>query len=275
METPSASPAPPEPLRLVSWNVAGRVRVLPDQIAAVLSLAPGLVLLQEVTSSTLPRWTAALQGANLAVRAGAPAGPGARRLGTLIAARDLAPPGADPGLEWPERAVGGVVRAPWGPVEAWSAYVPQAANGWVKVRTLEALARLLLRPGGPPRLLAGDLNTPRAESERGEITTFAQTRRGAAPVPERGPRWDAAERDILVGLGPEVVDAFRDHHGYGVRARSWRYPSGWGGYRLDHLLVSRDLRAGAITYVEEWRAAGLSDHAALVADVVPREAGAP
>jgi|GEM_PF-1708315 len=270
VETRSTPPAARRGLRLVSWNVAGRVRVLPEQVRAVLALAPDLVLLQEVTASTLPRWTSALQGAGLDVRTGAPTGSGARRLGTLVAGRGLTAPGADPGLEWPERAVGGVVPAPWGRVEAWSAYVPQAANGWVKVHTLEALARLLARPGGPPRLLGGDLNIPRAESERGEITTFAQRRRGAAPIPERGPRWDAAERDILVGLAPKVVDAFRDHHGYGVRARSWRYPSGQGGYRLDHLLVSRELTARTITYAEGWRAAGLSDHAALVAEVAPR-----
>ena len=261
---------------MVSWNVAGRVRRLPEQAAAVLSEAPGLVLLQEVTRGTAAAWREALASAGLEARATAPAGPGARRLGVLVAARGpLRPVEDDLGFDWPERVLGVVAPAPWGELEAWSAYVPQAANGPVKMRTLEALASALTRPGGVPRLLGGDLNTPRAESPAGEITTFAQRRRGGPPLPERGARWDAAERRILTGLGPGVVDAFRARHGYGRRERSWVYPSGMGGYRLDHLLLSDPLAAAAIGYRHDWREAGLSDHAALVAEVVHEDRGDP
>ncbi|WP_217912763.1 endonuclease/exonuclease/phosphatase family protein [Miltoncostaea marina] len=255
-------------LRVLSWNVAGRVAVLERQIARVVGERPDVVLLQETTRRTTPAWREALEAAGLGVRATEPPGPGARRLGALAAARGhVRDPAGAPTAPWPERLAGVVAEGPSGPLEAWSAYVPQAANGWVKVETLEALAALLVRPGAPPRLLGGDLNTPRAESAEGEITTFAQRRRGAAPIPGRGPRWDLAERRILTGLAPEVVDAFRALHGYGVRARSWVYPSGMGGYRLDHLLLSRELTATAVAYRHDWREEGLSDHAALVAEV--------
>jgi endonuclease/exonuclease/phosphatase family metal-dependent hydrolase len=40
------------------------------------------------------------------------------------------------------------------------------------------------------------------------------------------------------------------------------------GYRLDHLIV-RGLAVMACEYEHEWRHAGLSDHAALWAQLVP------
>jgi len=52
-------------MRLVSWNVAGRVRRLDEQAAAIAGEAPDLVVLQEVSRTTLPRWRAAI--ADLAI----------------------------------------------------------------------------------------------------------------------------------------------------------------------------------------------------------------
>jgi exonuclease III len=65
-------------------------------------------------------------------------------------------------------------------------------------------------------------------------------------------------------------DAFRALHGYAHRAPSWtwRQVAGHrGGWRLDHLFVSEQLRPGACTHHHEWRDAGLSDHSALEADL--------
>src|SRR5262245_40809284 len=39
-------------MRLITWNVAGRVRRIPDQVAALRSRAPDVVALQEVTMSS-------------------------------------------------------------------------------------------------------------------------------------------------------------------------------------------------------------------------------
>ena len=52
-------------MRLVSWNVAGRVRRLDQQAAAIADEAPELVALQQVSRTTLPRWRAAI--ADLAI----------------------------------------------------------------------------------------------------------------------------------------------------------------------------------------------------------------
>jgi exonuclease III len=74
-------------LRLVTWNVAGRVRSLPEQAAAVAEIAADVVALQEVTVCTEPLWRAALADARLAfcetAISGLPPGKSRRRLAVL------------------------------------------------------------------------------------------------------------------------------------------------------------------------------------------------
>jgi exodeoxyribonuclease III len=254
---------------LVSWNVAGRLALLRAQADEVLGAGPDLVALQEVTRTTAPRWRGILEAEGFAVHVAlAPAAEarGARRLGTLVASRmPLEPRPGLRGVPWPERAAAAQVESPAGPLVLVSAYVPQARNGWVKVETLEALVAALAAPG-PPRILAGDLNTPRTETPDGRVATFAQRRVGARPIPERGERWDLAERRILVGLEPlGMLDVFRALHGYGPRDLSWTWPRHRGGYRLDHVLASASLRPTACRYRHAWREMGLSDHSGMEA----------
>src|SRR3954451_5251762 len=96
-------------MRLVTWNVAGRVRAQPEQAAAVLGVGADVVALQEVTVRTEPLWRAALAAAGFSVltaRAGVPPGTSRRRLFVLTAARERleALPGpAD--APWPERVL--------------------------------------------------------------------------------------------------------------------------------------------------------------------------
>jgi exonuclease III len=85
--------------------------------------------------------------------------------------------------------------------------------------------------------------------------------------PERGERWDRAERALVHRLRAEHgwVDAFRVLHGYEHREASWTFPRDRGGWRLDHVLAL-DLEPQAAAYAHEWRRDGLSDHSALVID---------
>ena len=55
--------------------------------------------------------------------------------------------------------------------------------------------------------------------------------------------------------------------GYGRRDRSWVPLWRGAGYRLDHILVSPELRPAACEYVHEWREQRLSDHAAIWAEI--------
>jgi exodeoxyribonuclease III len=262
--------------------VAGRIALLPAQAHALAGAEPDLVVLQEVTAGSLPRWRSALAAAGM--ESVASLGPdrdpatsrGARRYGVLAAARWPLRPLEAIAAPWPERVLSVLVQAPGVELELHGAYVPQAANGWVKVETLEALFDALARPGDRPRILCGDLNTPRTETVDGRIATFAQRRVGARPMPERGERWDLAERRILTGLADRgIVDVFRLLSGYEARDLSWLWPGRRGGYRLDHALASLSLRPTACGYRHDWREAGLSDHSALQADFAGPAAGVP
>ena len=160
---------------------------------------------------------------------------------------------------------GGIVQST-GPVEVHCVHVPNAANGWVKIRTLQAIREGLAAAAPGPRVLCGDLNTPRRELPDGEVISFARDSRGRRR-PERGSEWDEAELGVVPGLRElGYVDAFRVLHGYAQREPSWtwqRIAGHGGGWRLDHVFASEELRPTSATYHHAWRDQGLSDHSAL------------
>jgi exodeoxyribonuclease III len=226
------------------------------------------VALQEVTARTLPLWRAALRGmgfAGLATALEAARTAERRRpLGVLTAARrpmERLPP---PDIPWPERLLCCLVDG----VEVVNLHSPIApAPDLAKVRTHEAVAAYLSsRPGHAPRVLCGDLNTPRRELPGGDVMTFAYDSAGRLR-PDRGERWDRAERALVYGLREDGwVDVFRSVHGYGDRHASWTFPRDRGGWRLDHVLALH-LEPVAAAYAHEWRRDGLSDHSALVVEL--------
>jgi endonuclease/exonuclease/phosphatase family metal-dependent hydrolase len=219
----------------------------------VLEREADVVCLQEVTATTLPRWREAL--APMAVQCLLP---DTRRLAVLLAARDVQP-AEPPVVERPESVQAGTV----GGVLVVGAHVPNAANGWVKAETLAALgAHLAAQPG--PRVLCGDLNTPRKEHADGTVWTFARDGRGRMR-PERGAAWDEGERAPWLVLD----DAYRRLHAPGDGEVSWTWRRWKGGYRLDHVLVSSDVAVERCEYHHTWRDSGLSDHSAMEADLRP------
>jgi exonuclease III len=259
-------------VRVITWNVNRRVTVLPEQAAAVASREPAVVALQEVTARSAPLWRERLAEAGLThVRSSLDAAEpdrkpaSRRRTGVLLAARaPLGEPGAALPVPWPETALGALADG----VCVHTVHVPNAANGWIKVRTLEGVrAGLAAAPPGP-RVLCGDLNTPRREHPDGTVVSFARDTRERLRE-ERGDEWDQGELGVVPGLRDlGYADAFRVLHGYGKREPSWVFRHG-GGWRLDHLFASADLRVVASRYHHEWRDAGLSDHSALEADLEP------
>ena len=152
-------------MRLVTWNVAGRVTRQPEQAAAVAALGADVVALQEVTARTLPLWRAALADAGLAACEATlddpPAASGRRLLGVLVAAREpleRLPPPAD--APWPER----VLCCRLGDVEIVNLHSPIApAPELAKVRTHEAVAAYLPR-ARPGRGSSAATSTRRAAS---------------------------------------------------------------------------------------------------------------
>ncbi|MBV8999738.1 MAG: endonuclease/exonuclease/phosphatase family protein, partial [Solirubrobacterales bacterium] len=207
-------------IRLITWNVARRTTRLVDQATALAEREPDVVALQEVTRKTLPLWRHAFELMGLShVRASAVNGDAtgrasARGMVVMIASR-VAVEKVDHPLPVPRResALSVLALASSGPLEVHCVHVPNAANGWVKVETLEALRRGLRTPCRAPRVLCGDLNTPRRELPEGTTLSFACDSRGRLR-PDRGPEWDAAELGVVPGLRDlGYRDAYRTLHG--------------------------------------------------------------
>ena len=254
---------------LVTWNVAGRKTRLHEQAARVLALEPDVVCLQEVTPATAEPWLERLADAGLS-GALAPlpnAREGSRPLAVLTAARgdlDVLPV---PDVPWPERVLATRV----GPLEIVNVHSPISPKpGLAKVLTHEAVFRHL-SAGSGPRVVLGDLNTPRKEHPDGSVWTFARDRNGRLR-PDRGERWDVAESALIRGLEPSGFrDAFRELNGFESKEPSWEWPRWGGGWRLDHLIASAEVEVTECAYRHDWRRKDkLSDHSALVAGLTPR-----
>jgi exonuclease III len=266
-------------VRIVSWNVARLSARLAEQAAALAGRQPDVVALQEITGRTLPMWRAALATIGLAhVRASLddvdprrqPAS--RRRTGVLLSSRaPLTDASMCLPVPWPETTLAAATSPLAGGVlEIHCVHVPNAANGWVKVRTLQTIRSGLANGPPAPRVLCGDLNTPRRELPSGEVISFARDSRGRLR-PDRGGEWDEAELGVVPGLR-EVgyADAFRTLHGYASKEPSWtwrRIAGHGGGWRLDHLFASNELRPVAAVYHHDWRDQGLSDHSPLEVDL--------
>ena len=145
-------------LRLITWNVAGRRQRLVEQATVIAKRKPDVVALQEVTRTTRPLWDRAFELMGLGhVYASSPDGrASARRTVVMIAARvELGEVTAPLAVPRPESALGVVAQSTSGPLEIHCVHVPNAANGWVKVETLQALRRgshVPLRRAGAARL---------------------------------------------------------------------------------------------------------------------------
>jgi exonuclease III len=254
-------------IHLLSWNVAGRVARAAEQAELVAEVGADVVCLQEVTPATAAAWTDRLHdaGYHVAVAELPPVRDSSRPLGVLTAARS--PLRAEPveGVPWPERVLAARLADGLEVVNVHSPISPKP--GLAKVLTHEAVFAHMAAGAGHPRLVCGDLNTPRREHPDGSVWTFARTRSGVLR-PERGERWDAAETALVRGLEPSGFrDAFRERHGHTVKEVSWAWPRG-GGYRLDHLIVSEEIAVGDCRYLHEWRTElRLSDHSPLAAQL--------
>jgi exonuclease III len=258
---------------VLSWNVAGRVRSVAAQAAALAARRADVVALQEVRATALEAWRAELTRLGYVHLHHTPTPTPAlpeRRLGVLVAARRPLSPLPSPAIPWPERHA--AARTALGEVHVLHAPISSKANR-AKVLTLEAVTAALVTPRPHPVILVGDLNTPAYETREGELRSFARTRTGRL---REGfdLRHDRAELGIVTDLqAAGFVDAFRIRHGFVERRdRSWVYAHGRMGYRIDHVLV----RGAAVLdcdYEHAWRDAGLSDHSAIWARVRTSDPG--
>jgi exonuclease III len=265
-------------MRVISWNVQGRVKALPEQLKALAERQPDLVALQEVRESTVEPLSAGLQvmGLPFVTESVSFALDQGRKYGLLIASRW--PTTQLPWMDMPylERVLSVQIAGDWGALELHNAHVPNGENhGWIKVETFEGIYERLARLSALPRVLCGDFNSPQREDPDGHLVTWGQdlladgravvwgTWEDKAGRVDTGMRWDRAERLVLTGLATyDLVDAYRSCNGYHVQGRSWWW-TGQGkeiGRRFDHIFAARSLNAVECQYLDAFRVRGLSDH---------------
>ncbi|TFH33571.1 MAG: endonuclease/exonuclease/phosphatase family protein [Anaerolineales bacterium] len=268
-------------MKVLSWNVAYRVRKQKLQLDAVLSRNADVIGLQEVTAKTYPLWAEGLGEAGypyLASTFDKPLNPsdlkGPRRSGLLIASKWPLKPMHSSGakLRWPERLLSAVVAHPNTKFEFHVAHIPPgSSHNWLKIETFNGIYSRLAKMSHMPRILCGDFNSPQAEFENGEVVTWGQSIRNENEVrlSERYVPWDEGERSVLQGLAKyDLPDIFRLINGYARQDFSWvvrRQGKIVSRRRFDHIFAAIELNPVFCEYVHAFRDDSLSDHSAIEA----------
>lgn len=259
-------------MRVLSWNVNGRVKkALRSQLQKLRERSPDIVALQEVTRESYGPWCEGLTAKGysvvssfelLAVPYSDPTIE--RRYMNLIAARH--PLALLSGLSFdepdqarmafPEKYLVARVIVDGVAIDVHNAHlVPGSSRGIVKVHMFEAIRRRIEQPTASARILCGDFNTPRREDDS-SLTTWARRHDSA---------WDRAERSVLEH--PELRDVYR-----ALRKRGEAFPvshfTGVTRRRYDHIYASPELHPTACEYLSSWLRSGLSDHAAVEAELM-------
>ena len=266
-------------MRLISWNVAARIKVLPRQAEFIAARSPHLLALQEVTPNSAPLWRDALHALGfgaICVRTGVSGQPLFRQRGVLIASRfPIAPiPSREIRPAWPEKALSVEISAPDARFDLHTVYTPTGVTDLqAKIDAINAACDALAAPDRP-RILTGDFNAPKLETPDGRIATWAQTIRPDGSFrTSRGrlrPEQDAAERRLMHGLAARGVrDLYRSLNGYRAPGYSWTIKNRgrWvAPRRFDHAFASHHIQARRCTYNHAPRQSNLSDHAPLELD---------
>ena len=258
-------------MKLISWNVAGRLEKLKKQVAALVEHEPDIVAIQEVTTRTLPLLKVELEEAGL--RYSADSFVLANDKSVLTDARDdflliasrwpiQAMPPTEFNVPWPERVLSIILTRFEQSVEIHTTHIPPGvSHGWLKIDVLEGIYQRLAHQTNRLRILCGDFNTPLVEDPDGNVITCTTSIK-------KHPRWDAGCRNVILGLEKyDLPDVYRQLHGYAAQDFSWYWQrrNKHGGRRFDHIFASRSLNAIGCRYLHLLREQGLSDHSAIEA----------
>jgi endonuclease/exonuclease/phosphatase family metal-dependent hydrolase len=276
-------------VRLISWNIwqggGGRIA---RQIESLTAQNPDVIALQEVFVSTDGEYREELYRfgyehaiSSFEIWPDCHALGGARRYGELVLSKWplTLVAGVPFSLPWPERVLSVKVNSPRTAFDLHVVHVPNGSkHEQVKRETFEGLYKGLSRSVGHPRVLCGDFCAPQLERADCTIVTWAykeqKNQKEQADVafklrPERGERWDVAERSILLGLAEfDLPDTFRLKHRCDELAYSivQRNRETVNLRRYDHIFASRELQATSCEYLHAFREEGLSDHSPIQAD---------
>lgn len=164
-------------------------------------------------------------------------------------------------LAFPEKYLAVRVLTDHAQMDLHNAHLPPGVTrGVIKMHAFRAIRARIDEPTDVPRVLCGDFNTPQSEDDEG-VTTWASAH------PRFRAEWDAAERDVL--MHPSVRDVYREQHRAGTPFPASHFTRGTPR-RYDHIFASPELVTVRCRYLTDWLTEGLSDHAAVEAELVPK-----
>jgi len=275
-------------VRIVSWNVRhqGLETRLAEVVSCLVDSGAEIVALQEVATSLIDSTAGLLSNYGYVSSVDSFGQTASGRWGrkpfaSMVLSKWQATPAS---TDWhrdspfPESFARAVVTSPSGPLDVMSVHVPNgASNGWKKVATFHTLAEELAVAPDIPQIVAGDFNEPKELRADGSIVTFSEVDQGRNTehrlwTDHDGETGDLYEWEEAVQavLGDKPAHRLQDVHRlvHGCSSMPYTHPELGGGMRwFDHILVSPELRVTRCGLYSEWREAGVSDHAAVWADM--------
>jgi len=253
-------------VKLISWNVNGRVKDAVEQVKALGRQEPHVVALQDVRATAVEGYKMAFADLGLChIVHTFQAIPETTPTGVLIASRFeldrlpnllssvLWPEGLrSPDSEkvdrhWSKRTLFVILHCPWGKIDFHDVYITPGNHyestpagyiyyPWIKLDLLSGVYHMLFAPTDRLRILCGDFNAPQEEKSTGEIITWGYDKRRGIYQLTRSDQ-DMVERRVFQGLAAcDMPDVYRRFHGYencgSEEACSWRK------YRFDHIFAS-------------------------------------
>jgi exonuclease III len=250
--------------KLISWNIAGRVKARSVQIEWIASERADVLALQEVARASDLRKKLSDLGFEYFVSTEQTDG---RNKLVAIASRKPFRRISALAVPFPERAISCRITLKGEEVELHCVSVPPGSQyGRIKIEFLEAVISGI-STRDRPQLLVGDFNCPQVMEP--EVMTWAKRR-----VKDNewrllktykgidGKRWDEAERKILCPRA-EMKDAYKFLNGVAIDT----YPAKTKGGPncFDHMIATVEIMPSRIR-VADTVTPKLGDHAALVAE---------
>ena len=261
-------------MRLISWNVAGRVKRCEQQVSLISGRKPDIIALQEITQNSFSLFENLLKevGCEYIIESAQLAYDSGRRYGELIASRFPIEklPSSEFIIPYPERVLSANINTSWGLIELHTTHIPPgSSNGWIKIDTFEGIYNRLACSSDIHRILCGDFNSPQLEKPDGTVVTWGQKvkENGEIYVQRNYQRWDSGERNVIEGLAVfDLPDVYRSLNGYQVQEFSWllmRKGEVIARRRFDHIFASNKLNPVECNYLHDFRESGNSDHSAI------------
>ena len=269
--------------RVTSWNTAKRLKQTDFQIDFLMKHDADVIALQEVIPSTEIIFRDRLKDKYSYQVSSFELAPDLsllkkkRMFGQLILSKFPVRP-SDPNdiaVPWQERVLSSLVTVGGHQIMLHTTHIPPgSSNGWVKIQMISGIVEHLLKQEKEcEQILCGDFNTPKFESPKTGLVTFAQniTKQGEVTTKKNfrgglGYDWDSAERSLFERLPEnEILETFRIHNLNDYTSFSWQFSRKGKKFtnRFDHMFASKTLECLDCNYVKT--ASEMSDHLPITA----------